>query len=219
MRRGVLTATVLALVLAAPAATASSAPSGAAAVAALFRGIPQHGVVLGRSTAPVTLVEFADLQCPYCARWERDVLPEIVRRYVRSGKVRLVFSGVAFLGPESLTALRTVLAAGSQNRLWNVVELLYLNQGRENSGWLTTSFVRRIGAAVHGLDVDAMLARRSSAAVERQRAAATTLAQAVGVYETPFFAVGLTNTSLRPLAVDALTATAIEPTLDALLRG
>lgn len=217
MRRGFLAATVLALVLAAPA-TAATAPTGTAKVDALFRGIPQHGVVLGRATAPVTLVEFADLQCPFCARWERTVLPDVVRRYVRTGMVRLVFSGVAFIGPASLTAFRTVLAAGFQNRLWNVVELLYLNQGRENSGWVTDTFLRRVAAAVPGLDVAAMLSARGSAAVERQRAAASQLASGVGVYETPFFAVGRTNESLRPLAVSALTLKAIEPSLDALLR-
>jgi len=206
-----------ALVLCA-SASGASAPKGGPQVAALFRGIPQHGVVLGRSTAPVTLVEFADLQCPYCARWERNVLPEIVGKYVRPGKVRLVFSGVTFIGPASLTAFRTVLAAGMQNRLWNVVELLYLNQGAENSGWITSPFLRRIGAAVPGLDVDALMQARSSAAVERQRASAEELAQGVGVYETPFFAVGRTNRSLRPLAVKALTPGAIEPVLDELLH-
>ena len=216
MRSALLAA--IALALAVPAAGASRPPTGGPEVAALFRGIPQHGVALGRATAPVTLVEFADLQCPYCARWERNVLPEIVRKYVRPGKVRLVFSGVAFIGPASVTAFRTVLAAGFQNRLWNVVELVYLNQGAENSGWFTTSFVRRIGAEVPGLDVETLLKARGAPAVERQRASATQLAQAVGVYETPFFAVGRTNESLRPLAVGALTPRAIEPSLDELLR-
>jgi protein-disulfide isomerase len=167
----------------------------------------------------VTLVEFADLQCPYCAKWERNTLPVLVRKYVRPGKVRIVFAGVTFIGPGSLTAFRTVLAAGLQNRLWNVVELLYLNQGRENSGWLTTPFLRRVGALVPGLHVDAMLAARRSAAVEAQRAAASNLADAIGVRQTPSFAVGLTNKSLRPLEVMTLTPSGIEPMLDSLLRG
>lgn len=88
----------------------------------LFGGIEQHGASLGSPTAPVTLVEDADLQCPYCAAWARAALPVVVNRYVRTGKVRLVFSGLTFIGPDSLTALRTVVAAGQKDHLWDVVD-------------------------------------------------------------------------------------------------
>jgi protein-disulfide isomerase len=216
MGRAFLAAVAIAL-SACTAAGGARSLVGGPQVAAMFRGVPQHGVELGRHGAPVTLVEFADVQCPYCARWERDVLPVLVRKYVRTGKVRIVFAGVAFLGADSTTGFRTVLAAGLQNRLWNVVELMYLNQGAENSGWVTDPFLRGLGALVPGLRVSTMLAARGSAAVEAQREAAWNLAQAVGVYQTPSFAVGLTNKTLHPLEVDSLTPQAIEPTLDALL--
>jgi protein-disulfide isomerase len=73
---------------------ATSPPVSAAAVRdELFRGVPQNGITLGSPKAPVTLVEFADLQCPYCADWARDALPTVVQEYVRTGRVRLVFRG------------------------------------------------------------------------------------------------------------------------------
>ena len=68
--------------------------------------------MLGKANAPVTIVEYADFQCPYCAQWAVDSFPAIVNEYVRPGKVRVVYDGVAFLGPDSLTALQTAFAAG-----------------------------------------------------------------------------------------------------------
>ncbi len=193
-------------------------PAGAAEVAAMLRGIPQHGSALGSPHAPVTLVEFADPQCPYCGDWERVALPTIVEKYVRAGKVRIVYNGMTFVGPESVTALRTALAAGQQNRFWNVIALLYANQGTENTGWVTDSLLRGIGNAVPGLDTKRMLSSLQSAAVTRQLAAAAALAQEAGVNQTPTFAVGLTNKALKIVPIASLAPSALEPALDAALR-
>ena len=62
-------------------------------------GIPQAGVVLGDPNAPVTLVEWADLQCPFCREWSTAAFPALVHDYVRTGKLQIVFRGLAFLGP------------------------------------------------------------------------------------------------------------------------
>ena len=192
--------------------------TGAGLVAALLRGIPQHGTTLGSSTARVTLVEFADLQCPYCGMWERGALPTIVRRYVRTGKVRVVFEGLDFLGPDSATALQTALAAADQHRFWNVLELLYENQGEENSGWVTDSLLRAVGAAVPGLDTDRMLADRSSAAVSRALAQSEAAARDAGVTATPTFAIG-SGGQMRLVHVTSLDASALTPALDAALKS
>ncbi len=194
-------------------------PIGATEVAALLRGIPQHGVDLGSPKAPVTLVEFADLQCVYCALWERNALPVIVRKYVRPGRVRMVFVGTTSVGPDSEKAFRTALAAGRQNRLWNFVELLFLNQGKENSAWVSDAFLRRIGGMVPGLDVRRMLAARSSTAVGNQVKGAASFASSAQVSQTPSFAIGRTNGALRLLKVTSLDALGVEPAIDLLLRG
>src|SRR5207248_5606750 len=140
-------------------------PAAAAAPADLLDGIPQRGLDLGDPDAPVTLVEYADLQCPYCAYWSRTTFPVLVRDYVRPGKVKLVFRGLAFLGPDSREALQVALAASAQNRLWDMVERLYAVQGPENSGWVDERLLRAIGESVPGLDVERMLAESSSEAV------------------------------------------------------
>jgi len=211
-------AAAVALAVGAPPGRAA-APIGAAQTAALLRGIPQHGVDLGSPKAPVTLVEFADLQCPFCAQWERNALPEIIRKYVRPGRVRIIFVGMTFLGADSVKAFSAALAAGKQNRFWNVAELMYLNQGKENSGWVTDTFLRSIGRTVKTLNVPKMLAARSSAGVKAQLAAASNLASTAGVNQTPSFAVGRTDATPQLVHVSSLDAAGIEPALDALLKG
>ena len=197
--------------------TAGATPRGASRVAALLHGIPQHGTTLGYASAPVTLVEFADPQCPFCADWAAESLPAIVRDYVRPGKVRLLFNGMSFVGPDSETALRTALAAGRQNRFWNVLDLLYANQGTENTGWVTDSLLRSVGSAVRGLDVQRMLDDRDSAAVQQGLAEAASLAQQAGVNSTPTFAVGRTGGTLQILRLSSLEPSALTPALDAAL--
>ena len=211
---------IAALVLTTRGSTGSPAtgPAGVAEVAAMLRDVPQHGAVLGSPSAPVTLIEFADPQCPYCGDWERISLPTIVDKYVRSGKVRVVFNGMSFVGPDSETALRTALAAGEQNRLWNVVALLYLNQGTENTGWVTDALLRGIGNAVPGLDTKRMFASLHSATVTQKLAAAAALAKEAGVNQTPTFAVGRTNKALKLLQITSLEPSGLEPALDAALR-
>jgi len=76
--------------------TSSNGPvAGAQENTAMLAGIPQRGNVLGSPKAPVTLVEYADLQCPYCATFAVDVLPYLLDDYVRTGKVKLEFRGMA----------------------------------------------------------------------------------------------------------------------------
>ena len=55
----------------------------------LLAGIPQHGTVLGKPSAPVTMTEWIDLQCPYCQQFETQVLPVLIRKYVRTGKLKV----------------------------------------------------------------------------------------------------------------------------------
>jgi protein-disulfide isomerase len=182
---------------------------------ALLEGIPQRGNILGKVSAPVTLAEYADLQCPYCAHWTHTALPEIVRDYVRTGKVRIEFRGLAFIGPDSELGLRAVLAAGRQRKLWTLLDLLYHNQGHENSGWLSEQTLRDIGASVDGLDVERMLADRGS--VDAQLDAAQSAATAAGINGTPAFQVGPTGGHLHPVQVSSLDADALRPALDAAL--
>ena len=202
-----------------PAPTPTPAPQAAATEGdGLLSNIPQDGIALGRPDAPVTLVEYADLQCPYCADWARDAFPTVVDEYVASGKVRVEFRGLAFLGPDSDKALRAALAAAEQDGLWNVVHGLFTSQGAENSGWVTDGLLRSLGREA-GIDADRMFAQTHTPAVERELAAARAAAKRAGVPGTPFFQAGPTGGALEPLRVSSLDADAFRAELDRLLQA
>ena len=163
----------------------------------------------------MTLVEYADLQCPYCAAWARDALPTVVSDYVRTGRVRIVFRGLAFLGADSELALRMVVAAGRQNKQWNLLEELYRRQGYENTGWVSDQLdgaAAATGLRMAQLDRDAW-----SRATTSTIAAGARAAQNVGVQGTPSFQVGPTEGSLRLVRPDSLDAAGIRPALDSAL--
>jgi protein-disulfide isomerase len=193
--------------------------SGGAEAAALLEGIPQSGTVLGEDTAPVTLVEYADLQCPYCAHWSSQTFPALVADYVRDGRLRIEFRGLAFIGPDSEDALRAAHAAGGQGKLWHVIGLLYANQGAENAGWVTDDLLRDVGAAVPGLDADRMLDERGSASIGASIDETAVGAHAAGISGTPSFLLGPTGGKLSPLEVTSLEPDEFRTAIDKLLQG
>jgi protein-disulfide isomerase len=181
----------------------------------LFAGIEQHGNALGSPKVPVTLVEYADLQCPYCGQWAREALPTLVDDYVRTGKLRIVFHGLAFIGADSDQALRTAVAAGRQNHLWDVVHGLYVQQGAENAGWVSDGLVTEIAAGVPGLDGAELLDARWESSVEPELKRAAAAAEAAGVKGTPAFQLGPTGGRLELVQVSSLGPEGIVPAIEA----
>ena len=110
-------------------------------VGKLYSGIPQNGTTLGKGGAPVTIYLYEDFQCPVCGQFSRKTFSEVVERSVRGGKVRVVSEPLTFIGPDSVPAARAALAAGEQDRYWPYAQLLFENQGKENSGYVTDEFL------------------------------------------------------------------------------
>ena len=117
---------------------------------------------------------------------------------MRTGKLRIVFLGLAFIGADSDKALRTAIAAGQDDHLWDVVHGLYASQGAENSGWVTDELVGEIAARVPGLDGEKLLATRWENSVEPDLKHAADAATQAGVHGTPAFQLGPTGGRLEP---------------------
>ena len=160
----------------------------------LFKGIAQSGTTLGRPSAPVTLREFIDPQCPYCQQFETQVMPSIIKRYVRTGELRIQMEPWAFIGPDSVRGQAAELAAAQQNKAFNYAEVLYDNQGTENTGWLNDSMVAAIATSIPGVHVHTLLNARSSGAVKSTEKTVDNLATTDKVSGTPTLYVGKTGT-------------------------
>ena len=126
----------------------------------MYKGIPQKGLFLGSSFAPVQLVIFIDLQCPLCQQFELGSMPTIVDKYVRTGKVQIEVKPWAFIGPDSARGQAAMFAAAKQNKAFNFAQILYLNQLTENTGWLTDGMVAQAAESIPGLNVPKLLTER-----------------------------------------------------------
>jgi len=181
-------------------------------------GIPERGIALGDPEAPVTIVEFADPQCPFCAEFSREALPALVERYVKSGKVRMELRLLDFIGPDSTRLAGAAHAASLQGGLWRFADLAYARQGPENSGYADDAFIESV-AADAGLDAERVLAGVDSEGARSQLEEAKREAQAAGVEATPAFLIGPTGGDLEPIEVDGLDASSFEGPIDAALEA
>jgi protein-disulfide isomerase len=102
---------------------------------------------IGRPDAPVTLVEFADYQCPFCKKFHTDAYGELKKNYIDTGKVRFVSRDLPLeFHPFALKAAEAARCAGDQQKYWELREALYANAAPPND--------EAIGKAVETLSLD-----------------------------------------------------------------
>ncbi|MEI2703173.1 MAG: thioredoxin domain-containing protein [Baekduia sp.] len=162
----------------------------AAEVEKLYAGIPQDGITLGDPKAKATIIFFAEPKCPVCRNFDETELPGIVNKLVRTGKAKMVLRLRAFLGEDSLPAIKAYNGASLQNKMFQAVGINYANQGDESDSWLTDERIRELLGAVEGLDADKAIKDGNGSGAERLIAEAETLAGRYGSEGTPDVYVG-----------------------------
>ncbi len=142
----------------------------------------------GDASAPVTIIEFSDFQCPFSAKYNMEVMPRIEEDYIRTGKVRYVFRDFPL---ENIHANAQRLAeagrcAFDQKKFWGLEAILFANQATVKPDNLVSL------ATQAGLDAAAfstcLAADKAKAALNSQMAEAS----ADGVTGTPTFFLGRT---------------------------
>ena len=209
----IVVAIALAVVLAVVLTNGSSGNSSATGstlpdsdvIAQQLGGIPQQGNALGKASAPVTMVEYIDLQCPICREFETSVMPDVISKYVRLGKLKVEARVLQFIGPDSLKARNAMLAAAEQNKAYDFSQVLYANQGTENTGWVTDDMIAQIAASVPGMKVHELLDAQSSSAVKELGTKFDTQAKADKVPGTPTLYVGKSGTKGQVVNLQSAT--------------
>lgn len=150
---------------------------------------------IGKADAPITIAYWLDYQCPFCRKAEEDTLPQLIREYVDTGKVKIVFKDYQFLGPDSQTA------GIAESAVWEVApskfpawhKAMYDKQDAENAGWGNKADVLALTKEILGAQDAASVERlMMSKAKEYQAAmdADKVEGASFGVSGTPSFIIG-----------------------------
>lgn len=142
------------------------------------------GKVQGLATAPITLEEYADFQCPACGAYARGTIKQIEEKYVKNGTVKIVFRQFAFIGEESIRAAEATECANEQNKFWEFYDTLFANQAGENQGAFADDKLSGFAQGL-GLDMAAFSACFSSGKYRAVIQSETANGQLRGVSSTP----------------------------------
>ena len=91
--------------------------------------------ILGSAEAQITIVEFGDYQCEACYHWFHNTRDTLIDNYIETGKAKLIFVDLPFIGQDSRIAAQASYCAEDQGKYWEYHEILYIFQEGENSGW------------------------------------------------------------------------------------
>lgn len=109
--------------------------------------------ILGNPDAPITLVEFGDYQCHYCNVFFHNTEESILKNYVETGKVKMIFKDYNIIGPDSVTASHGAHCANDQGLFWEYHDKLYNNWSGENNGWASSENLFKFAQEI-GLNMD-----------------------------------------------------------------
>lgn len=91
--------------------------------------------ILGESDAPVTIIEFSDFQCPFCRKFWKDALAQIIKDYVDTGKAKLVFRDYPLsFHPMAIPSAQAAECAKEQGKFWEMHDIMFEEQEKLGTG-------------------------------------------------------------------------------------
>ncbi len=149
--------------------------------------VSERDVILGDQNAPVTFIEYGDFQCPFCGRFFSQVEPQLKEEYVKTGKVKMIYRDMAFLGPESVETAKAAECAKDQGKFWQYHDELFtaeIKDGKEGNGNLNRALFLQIAKSL-AMDVNTFTSCYDGAKYASVVDEATANARNGGVNATP----------------------------------
>lgn len=180
-------------------------------------GVTLEGIhYRGSLEAPVVVVEYEDLRCPYCQQYFLETEPQVLEQYVRAGLVREESHLIAILGSPSISAAEAAYCAGEQGKFWDFRHVAFSNQPPEDTPNGRAEFVKyaeQVGADVAKF-TNCFDTQRYRAKVNE----ATSEAQRVGVESTPtLFVNGVKYQGAIPFMPNEVSSRGLKEILDTAL--
>lgn len=165
-------------------------PSSEPTESSVVRRASSDPMALGDVDAPVVMVEWLDLRCPFCALFSRETLPRLVEDYVDAGLLRIEVRDVAFFGEQSVDAAVAARAAGQQGRFHEFVSAVYAAAPERGHPDLTREALLGFAEEAGVPDLDRFAADLDRPELRRAVVESTSMAGRLGVTSVPFFLIG-----------------------------
>lgn len=170
-----------------------SAPPGASAIN--IKNVRTAGeAFIGKANAPVVLAYWFDFQCPFCKRFETNTLPILVNKYVKTGKLKIVFKNFQFLGPDSRIAgvIGRAIWELYPSKYFQWHQAMYVKQDEENSGWGNRADILKLAATIPGINAKqvSQLITQKQAQFQREDEADKSEGARFKINGTPGFVIG-----------------------------
>lgn len=172
--------------------TAASAPTAPKDMA---RRVPGDPTALGDPRAPVVLVEYSDLRCPFCGIYARETLPILVKEYVATGKLRVEWRDFPVFGQESIDAAVADRAAGEQGKFWQFNAATYAHAPERAHLELTKASLLQLAQDAGVPDMTRFESDLTNPALLARVNADANEAYSIGATGTPLFLVNGTPIS------------------------
>jgi len=144
--------------------------------------------VLGSLSAPNTIIEFGDYQCPECKDWFLDTRPTIIQNLIETEKANLVFIDTVHLGTDSMIAAQATYCAEDQGKYWEYHKTLFYNQQEINSNWANTQSLKEFAFDM-GLDMESFEKCLDSRKYEKKVRFGSYESKKNGITKTPTFVI------------------------------
>ena len=160
-------------------------------ISQLFNPVSANTPILGNNNSKISMLEFGDYQCTYCARFHKETQEKVLTNLVDTGKIKFLFKDLVINDlPEdkaSSLAAEASYCAADQGKYWDYHNEVYKNWNGENTGWVNKDSLRQFANNINIPDLmvfsDCLDSHKHSDIVKNN----TELARTLGISSTPTF--------------------------------